>query len=81
MIIEEKRLVMKFEIGESLLLSWLNHIKECQIVQTNRKASSKNLIGFPLDCTDAVKGSTETVAVSYFGDFFHLLGLKKIQMV
>jgi hypothetical protein len=32
---------MKIEIGESLLLSWLRHIKECQLVQTNWKASSK----------------------------------------
>ena len=32
---------MKIEIGESLLLSWLRHIKECQLVQTNWKASAK----------------------------------------
>ena len=32
---------MKIEIGESLLLSWLRHIKECQLVQTNWKASHK----------------------------------------
>jgi len=32
---------MKIEIGESLLLSWLRHVKECQLVQTNWKASSK----------------------------------------
>ena len=32
---------MKIEIGESLLYSWLRHVKECQIVQTNWKASSK----------------------------------------
>jgi hypothetical protein len=32
---------MKIEIGESLLLSWLRHIKECQLVQTNWKPSSK----------------------------------------
>lgn len=32
---------MKIEVGESLLLSWLKHIKKCQIVQTNWKASSK----------------------------------------
>lgn len=32
---------MKIEMGESLLLSWLRHIKECQLVQTNWKASSK----------------------------------------
>lgn len=30
---------------------------------------SYNLLGFPLDCTDAVKGSTDTSAVFYFGDF------------
>ncbi len=32
---------MKIEIGESLLLSWLRHIKECQLVQTNWKSSNK----------------------------------------
>ena len=30
---------MKIEMGESLLYSWLRHIKECQIVQTNWKTS------------------------------------------
>jgi hypothetical protein len=30
---------MKIEIGESLLLSWLRHVKGCQLVQTNWKAS------------------------------------------
>lgn len=32
---------MKIEIGESLLLSWLKHIKKCQLVQTNWKASRR----------------------------------------
>lgn len=32
---------MKIEISESLLFSWLKHIKECQLVQTNWKASRK----------------------------------------
>ncbi|MFA9556726.1 hypothetical protein ACERII_05450 [Evansella sp. AB-rgal1] len=32
---------MKIEIGESLLLSWLRHVKECQLVQLNWKASGK----------------------------------------
>lgn len=31
---------VKIEIGESLLVSWLKHVKECQLVQTNWKASS-----------------------------------------
>lgn len=30
---------MKIEIGESLVYSWLRHIKKCQIVQTNWKPS------------------------------------------
>lgn len=32
---------MKIEIRESILYSWLKHIKECQIVQLNWKASNK----------------------------------------
>ena len=32
---------MKIEMGESLLLSWLKHIKECQLVQLNWKPSRK----------------------------------------
>ena len=30
---------MKIEMGESIILSWLRHVKECQIVQTNWKPS------------------------------------------
>lgn len=30
---------MKIEIGESLCYSWLRHVKDCQIVQTNWKPS------------------------------------------
>ena len=32
---------MKIEMGESLFYSWLRHVKNCQIVQTNWKTSSK----------------------------------------
>ena len=31
---------MKIEMGESLFYSWLRHVKECQVVQTNWKVSS-----------------------------------------
>ena len=31
---------MKIEMGESLLLSWLRHVKQCQIVQLNWKPSN-----------------------------------------
>jgi hypothetical protein len=30
---------MKIEMGESLFYSWLRHVKECQLVQTNWKIS------------------------------------------
>lgn len=32
---------MKIEMGESLFYSWLRHVKSCQVVQTNWKASSQ----------------------------------------
>lgn len=32
---------MKIEMGESLFYSWLRHVKECQIVQTNWKISGE----------------------------------------
>lgn len=32
---------MKIEMGESLFYSWLRHVKECQIVQTNWKVSPR----------------------------------------
>lgn len=32
---------MKIEMGESLMYSWLRHVKECQVVQTNWKPSPK----------------------------------------
>lgn len=33
--------LMKIEIAEDLICSWLRHVKECQIVQSNWKASPK----------------------------------------
>lgn len=32
---------MKIEMGESLVYSWLRHVKDCQVVQTNWKVSSQ----------------------------------------
>ncbi len=32
---------MKLEMGESLMVSWLRHIKQCQLVQSNWKISSQ----------------------------------------
>ncbi|MDO4765775.1 MAG: hypothetical protein Q4A29_06925 [Eubacteriales bacterium] len=36
---------MKIEMGESLFYSWLRHVKECQIVQTNWKTSQRWVMG------------------------------------
>lgn len=33
---------MKIEIGESLALSWLRHVKNCQVVQLNWKPSTSS---------------------------------------
>lgn len=42
---------MKIEMGESLFYSWLRHVKECQIVQTNWKVSPK----WPLQHEEALE--------------------------
>ena len=34
-------IAVKIEMGESLFYSWLRHVKECQIVQTNWTTSTK----------------------------------------
>ena len=34
---------MKLEVGESLSLSWLRHVRGCQVVQLNWKISPKAL--------------------------------------
>jgi hypothetical protein len=34
--------LMKIEMGESLILSWLRHSKNCQVVQTNWKPSMES---------------------------------------
>ena len=53
---------MKLEMGESMMLSWLRHVKGCQVVQTNWKPSpvweydseckEDQAIGFALDIED-----------------------------
>ena len=45
------RTPMKIEMGESLFYSWLRHVKECQIVQTNWTTSAK----WPLQHADKLE--------------------------
>lgn len=50
---------MKIEMGESLFYSWLRHVKECQIVQTNWTNSSRWDI-LHKDELELIKHRTET---------------------
>lgn len=61
---------MKIEIGESLLLSWLKHIKECQLVQTNWKASSKWELKHKEALEQLMKNSSEVFKTKYGYDLY-----------
>jgi len=61
---------MKIEIGESLLLSWLKHIKECQLVQTNWKASSKWELKHKEELDQLMKNSSEVFKTKYGYDLY-----------
>ena len=59
---------MKIEIGESLIYSWLRHIKQCQIVQNNWKVSPRWEATSSYDensIKNLIKGCNE-----YFKEFF-----------
>ncbi|MEQ8198357.1 MAG: hypothetical protein ABRQ27_10170 [Clostridiaceae bacterium] len=61
---------MKIEIGESLLLSWLKHIKECRVVQTNWKASSKWELKNKEKLEQLMKISNEVFSQKYGYDIY-----------
>ena len=50
---------MKVEMGESLFYSWLRHVKECQIVQTNWKISAQWQLRHEEEITDLMRTSEE----------------------
>ena len=56
---------MKIEIGESLFYSWLRHVKECQIVQTNWKISPKWEIKFSDDLENIMSKTDELFSSKY----------------
>ena len=51
---------MKIEMGESLLYSWLIHEKECQLAQTNWKASKYWVLGHEEELKTLLKASQES---------------------
>lgn len=61
---------MKIEIGESLLLSWLKHIKECQLVQTNWKASYKWELKNKETLEQLMRTSTQLFSQKYGYDIY-----------
>ncbi len=52
---------MKIEMGESLIYSWLRHVRCCQIVQTNWKVSSQ----WPLHHEDELQTIMSTVSHAF----------------
>jgi hypothetical protein len=61
---------MKIEIGESLLLSWLKHIKECQLAQLNWKPSNKWDLKYREILEQLMSGSTTFFTEKYGYDLF-----------
>lgn len=52
---------MKIEMGESLIYSWLRHVRLCQIVQTNWKVSSQ----WPLHHETELRGLMEAASHTF----------------
>ncbi|MDD3227890.1 MAG: hypothetical protein PHE09_01630 [Oscillospiraceae bacterium] len=61
---------MKIEMGESLIMSWLRHVKECQIVQTNWKASARWELKNKEVLVDLLKCSDELFKSKYGYDIY-----------
>lgn len=55
---------MKIEMGESLFYSWLRHVKECQMVQTNWKISPKWEIKFSDDLENIMSKTDELFLIN-----------------
>ncbi len=61
---------MKIEIGESLVYSWLRHVKQCQVVQTNWKPSPRwwrNAIDFEPIIAD-INNNFQNLDMDIFGN-------------
>ena len=61
---------MKIEIGESLFYSWLRHVKECQIVQTNWKVSQQWNLQNQADIEQLMKRVDSHFSTKYGYDVF-----------
>lgn len=61
---------MKIEMGESLFYSWLRHVKECQIVQTNWKVSSQWSLQHEEELQKMMKNASEYFMSKYNYNIF-----------
>jgi hypothetical protein len=69
---------MKIEMGESLIYSWLRHVKKCQVVQTNWTPSSKWNRTNEAELEQMVKEFGEIFSVKYGLNAFKHVSLSKI---
>ena len=56
---------MKIEMGESLFYSWLRHVKDCQIVQTNWTTSNQWLLQHQDELTTVMKETSDYFSKKY----------------
>ena len=56
---------MKIEMGESLFYSWLRHVKDCQIVQTNWTTSSQWSLSHKDELNDIMTQTDELFREKY----------------
>lgn len=61
---------MKIEMGESLFYSWLRHVKECQVVQTNWKVSPQWNLQHEADIELLMQRVDEHFSAKYGYDVF-----------
>ena len=61
---------MKIEMGESLFYSWMRHIRECQVVQTNWKTSPSWKAGHGAEIEECVRKVSEHFLTGYGYDLF-----------
>ena len=65
---------MKIEMGESLGISWLKHIKGCQLVQANWKPSKNWTMMHADEITDAINDIASYFKVQFSNDFHDVIG-------
>jgi hypothetical protein len=69
---------MKIEMGESLFYSWIRHVKECQVVQTNWKPSPSWTLYNEAALIDFMSAAKERFSKKYGYDVFKNNSLQQL---